>query len=306
MAVLQQQKPEVSLEEWERRKEFVSFTEEDAALLRELRPIAESYADEVIDGLYKKFIQFPETKAFFPDEKTLNRVKALQKDYFLGLTRGEYGADYLTNRLFIGRVHQMIKLSPRWYMGAYSIYKQLVFPKVIEASKHDLEKCKRILMALIRLISLDQEIAVTTYIMASELVITRQSEEIVELSTPVMQIWDQVLALPIIGTLDSNRAQTVMDSLLNRIAETGARIAIIDITGVPIVDTGVAQYLIKAVTASRLMGAECIISGIKPHIAEAIVQLGLTLEGIATKPTMADALALAFQHTGLTVSKTKT
>jgi rsbT co-antagonist protein RsbR len=131
-------------------------------------------------------------------------------------------------------------------------------------------------------------------------IIRRQAHELLELSTPVVELWDKILALPLIGTLDSERTQTVMENLLNHIVKSGAEIAIIDITGVPTVDTLVAQHLIKTVSAARLMGADCIISGIRPQIAQTIVHLGLQLD-VVSKATMADAFALALKRTGQTV-----
>ena len=138
-----------------------------------------------------------------------------------------------------------------------------------------------------------------------EEVINRQQQEMMELSTPVVKLWDGILALPMIGTLDSARTQVVMESLLQRIVETGAEIAILDITGVPTVDTLVAQHLLKTVTAIRLMGADCIISGVRPQIAQTIVHLGVDLQGVTTKATLADALALALKRSGFVVSRTK-
>lgn len=136
-------------------------------------------------------------------------------------------------------------------------------------------------------------------------VIIRQQEELMELSTPVVKLWDGILALPIIGTLDSARTQIVMESLLQRIVETGAEVAIIDITGVPTVDTLTAQHLLKTVTAARLMGADCIISGIRPQIAQTIVYLGVDLADVITKATLADALAVALKRTGVTISRSQ-
>jgi rsbT co-antagonist protein RsbR len=130
-----------------------------------------------------------------------------------------------------------------------------------------------------------------------EEVITRQQQELLELSTPVVQLWENVLALPLIGTLDSERTQVVMESLLQRIVETGAMIAIIDITGVPTVDTLVAQHLMKTIAAARLMGADCIISGIRPQIAQTIVHLGVNLQDVLTKATLADAFLVALRRT---------
>ena len=129
----------------------------------------------------------------------------------------------------------------------------------------------------------------------------RQQQEMLELSTPVVELWDGILALPMIGTLDSARTQVVMETLLQKIVDTGAAIAIIDITGVPTVDTLVAQHLLKTVAAARLMGAECIISGIRPQIAQTVVHLGVDLQDVITKATLADAFAIALRKTGLAV-----
>ena len=142
---------------------------------------------------------------------------------------------------------------------------------------------------------------VSTYQRTREDIIVRQQHELMELSTPVIKLWDGVLAVPVIGTLDSSRAQMVMETLLERLVETGSEVAIIDITGVPTVDTLVAQHLMKTVTAIRLMGAESIISGIRPQIAQTIVHLGIDLQGIITKASLADALGAAMRMTGHTV-----
>jgi rsbT co-antagonist protein RsbR len=141
------------------------------------------------------------------------------------------------------------------------------------------------------------------YQKAQQELLFRQQEELLELSTPVVKLWDGILALPIIGTLDSARTQTVMEALLQKIVETGSEVAIIDITGVPMVDTLTAQHLLKTVAAARLMGADCIISGIRPQIAQTIVHLGVTLNDVVTKASLADAFALAMKRTGLTISR---
>jgi rsbT co-antagonist protein RsbR len=145
---------------------------------------------------------------------------------------------------------------------------------------------------------------IEVYQKGREEVISRQQQDMLELSTPVVSLWDGIVALPLIGTLDSARTQVVMETLLQRIVETEAAIAIIDITGVPTVDTLVAQHLIKTVAAARLMGADCIISGIRPQIAQTIVHLGVTLGEVTTKATLADAFALALTRTGQKVVRT--
>ena len=137
-----------------------------------------------------------------------------------------------------------------------------------------------------------------------EQIIARQQQDMLELSTPVVKLWDGILALPIIGTLDSARTQVVMESLLGAVVQTNSRVAIIDITGVPTVDTLVAQHLLKTITAARLMGAECIISGVRPQIAQTIVHLGIDLSQVITKAKLSDAFALALQKSGRAVVRT--
>lgn len=142
-----------------------------------------------------------------------------------------------------------------------------------------------------------------TYMQGREEVILRQTDEMTDISTPVVQIWDGILAMPLIGTLDSSRAMVVMENLLQAIVSTGSGMAILDISGVPTVDSMVAQHLIKTVNATRLMGAECIISGIRPEIAQTIVHLGIDLSYVTTKATLASALKHAFTSLRLEVRK---
>jgi rsbT co-antagonist protein RsbR len=142
-----------------------------------------------------------------------------------------------------------------------------------------------------------------TFIKGREEIILRQTDEIAEISTPVIRVWDGILALPIIGTLDSSRTQVVMENLLQEIVNSGSTIAILDISGVPAVDSLVAQHLIKTVAATRLMGAECIISGIRPEIAQTVVHLGIDLSNIVTKASLASALRHAFTMLRLEVKR---
>jgi rsbT co-antagonist protein RsbR len=182
-------------------------------------------------------------------------------------------------------------------------FKQPLFTRLTQAYGNDAQGLARDIWAAT--VMLDQLGLFTTEVQqkAREAVILRQQQEMLELSTPVVKLWEGVLALPLIGTLDSARTQVVMESLLQRIVETGAEVAIIDITGVSTVDTLVAQHLIKTITAARLMGADCILSGIRPQIAATIVHLGVDLTGIVTKASLADALTHALQRVGVTVSQ---
>ena len=179
--------------------------------------------------------------------------------------------------------------------------KQPVFDLIRQSSKtpEDLARETWIMSAALDRLGLA---TMEHYQKGREDVIRRQQQSMLELSTPVVTLWKGILALPLIGTLDSERTQIVMESLLQRIVESGASIAILDITGVPTVDTLVAQHLLKTVAAARLMGADCIISGIRPQIAQTIVHLGVDLNSVLTKATVADAFAVALQRTGLTVT----
>jgi rsbT co-antagonist protein RsbR len=183
-------------------------------------------------------------------------------------------------------------------------FKEPLFARLHQEYRSDGEGLARELWTATLL--LDQLGLFTTEVFqkSREQVIARQQREVLELSTPVVSLWEGILAVPLIGTLDSERTQVVMESLLQRIVDTGASIAIIDITGVPTVDTLVAQHLLRTVGAARLMGAECIISGIRPQIAQTIVHLGVDLAGVATKATLADALVLAMGRVGATVTRT--
>jgi rsbT co-antagonist protein RsbR len=170
--------------------------------------------------------------------------------------------------------------------------------------RDDPERLLRETWTTIRLIDRLGLYTIECYARTREEVIRRQQQELLELSTPVVELWEGILALPLIGTLDSARTQIVMESLLQNIVDSGAEIAIIDITGVPTVDTLVAQHLIKTISAARLMGADCILSGIRPQIAQTIVHLGLELN-VVSKATMADALALALRRSGKAISERK-
>ena len=182
-------------------------------------------------------------------------------------------------------------------------FKEPLFARLREEYRSDGEGLGRESWTATRLLDKLGLFTTEVYQRTREDMIERQRRDLLELSTPVVALWEGVLAVPLIGTLDSDRTQVVMESLLQRIVDSGASIAIIDITGVPTVDTLVAQHLLKTVAAARLMGAECIISGIRPQIAQTIVHLGVDLGSVATKATLADALILALGRIGATVTR---
>jgi rsbT co-antagonist protein RsbR len=182
-------------------------------------------------------------------------------------------------------------------------FKQALFAELQAHAGDDGASMSELFWAATRLLDSLGLFTVETFIYTRESVIKRQQDELIELSTPVVKLWDGVVALPLIGTLDSARTQVVMESLLERIVETDSTIAIIDITGVPTVDTLVAQHLLKTVAAAGLMGADCIISGIRPQIAQTIVHLGLDLSEVTTKSSLADAVVVALERTGFEITR---
>jgi rsbT co-antagonist protein RsbR len=236
-----------------------------------------------------------------------------QSREFLGLLRGaaQNGTfDDITGREWedvrrmledLSRSRARLGFTPSQTAGFVFSLKEPIFQRVRAERGRDPELLASTNSAIHTMLDSLGLFTTEVYQKGREEVIARQQQDMLELSTPVVELWDGVLALPLIGTLDSSRTQVVMESLLQRIVDTGAGIAIIDITGVPTVDTLVAQHLLKTVAAARLMGADCIISGIRPQIAQTIVHLGVELRDVVTKATLADAFAIALKRVGLTV-----
>lgn len=196
----------------------------------------------------------------------------------------------------ISRARVRLGVSPRDNALFVFSLKRPLFRQLFAAAPDESDVLMEELWTATHLVDQLALMVVEAYQHSRESVISRQQEELLELSTPVVRLWDGIVAMPLIGTLDSGRTQVVMETLLDKIVETDAGIAILDITGVSTVDTLVAQHLLKTVAAARLMGAECIISGIRPQIAQTIVQLGLDLSSVTTKATLADAFAFALER----------
>jgi rsbT co-antagonist protein RsbR len=226
-----------------------------------------------------------------------------------GLASGSsdiHGADWASVRhvldvLSAGRAERGFSPSET-AMFIYSL-KQPFFERIRDQSGKDAGRLADLTWELNQIVDKLGLYTVEVFQRGRDAIISRQQQEVLELSTPVVTLWDGILALPLIGTLDSARTQVVMETLLQRIVDSGAAIAIIDITGVPTVDTLTAQHLLKTVAAARLMGADCIISGIRPQIAQTIVHLGVDLGTVVTKATLADAFRVALQRTGQAVQK---
>src|SRR5690606_39107349 len=236
------------------------------------------------------------------EEIVYSLINAFKRNNFDNLEAEEY-QEVLDHITALSHTRAKQGYSPQ-ETGLYVMSLKTAFIGFLNEHKQgDVQERYNDIMEIYQLIDKLSMVTFETYIRSREEIILRQTSEIEEISTPVIKVWEGIVALPIIGTLDSARTQIVMENLLNEIVHTGSSIAILDISGVPAVDSLVAQHLIKTVSATRLMGAECIISGIRAEIAQTIVHLGIDLSNIKTKSSLASALQLAFNMLNLEVKK---
>ena len=265
--------------------------------LVELAQVGESLADEVesiIEDFYRWLPQLEEYSQFFPDTESADMIKALQARYWHEFFSAQVDESYVQSRSRVGAVHAAIGLSLSAYFASMNIMASLIFERM---KAHGLDAPQK-LAAVTKLMHLDSAIVVESLSEAATDTIRKQSEAIMTMSTPVTAIWDDILLLPIVGLIDSRRADDIMKAMLTRIRDTESTVFILDISGVAVVDTAVANHLIKMTRAARLMGCECIISGISPAIASTVVELGIDVGTVSTRSSLKDALSLAFAKTG--------
>jgi rsbT co-antagonist protein RsbR len=286
------------------RRAFFELSDADLARLATLRPFADKYTDAIVEDFYKLLLSHPDTKKFFPDDATIRRVKKAQREYFVGLFSGKCDLAYIEDRLRVGTAHERIGLSPKFYLGAYRKYKQLITAHLFEELK-DPAKVREALESIQKVIYFDASLAVDTYIAAKIDTLERHQAAIRELSTPVIRVHDRVLLLPLIGAIDSHRADQIMDTVLLKVSEAQARCIIIDIAGVPIVDTKVADSLVKTAAAVRLLGAEVILTGITAQVARTIVQLGVDISTMYTLSRLSEGIELALRIVGKSIQGSK-
>lgn len=277
--------------EIESRRAFFELTDDDLARLASLRSFADRHSAEIVDALYELILGHPESRAFFSGEAMVQRVKSLQREYFLGLFAGRCDQAYVEDRLRVGAAHERIGLAPKWYIGAYGRYLRLLLERMFaDLAPADAQASYR---SVVKLVAFDMALAIDTYNAAYLDTMARQQAAIRELSTPVIRVYERVLLLPVVGTVDSHRAEQIMEQLLVRVVEEQARAVIVDIAGVPVVDTRVADHLIKTTAAVRLLGAETILTGISAHVARTIIQLGVDISTMHTLTRLADGIELA-------------
>jgi rsbT co-antagonist protein RsbR len=283
--------------ELKNRRAFFQLTDDDLARLAKLRPFAEKHTQDVVEKFYELLLSHIDSRKFFAEEATVRRVKRTQAEYFLGLFTGRCDLAYVEDRLRVGAAHERIGMPPKLYLGAYRRYIELL-GDLLAAEFPDPAEVRANFHAVEKIVFFDMSIAIDTYIAANKVALGRHQAAIRELSTPVIRVHDRVLLLPLVGAIDSHRAQQVMESVLVSIVDAQARCMIIDIAGVPVVDTRVADHLLKTTAAVRLLGAETILTGITAQVARTMVQLGVDISTMHTVSRLSDGIELALGMVG--------
>jgi rsbT co-antagonist protein RsbR len=285
-------------------KSRLAFFEIDAADLRHLaslREFAEARTDEIVEAFYELLLRHPETRKFFPDETTVRRVKRSQRDYFVGLFGGVIDRAYVDHRVRVGAQHERIGMAPTWYLGAYRRYLALLHERLL-AHFADPADAHAAFGSVKKLVFFDMSLAIDAYVAANVDALKRHQAAIRELSTPVIRVHDRVLLLPLVGTIDSARAHQIMETVLIRVTEDQAKVLILDIAGVPVVDTKVADHLLKTTAAVRLVGAKTILTGISAQVARTIIQLGVDISAMDTQSRLSDGIEVALSVIGKTIT----
>lgn len=276
---------------------------------RELRLVTEfgqgmlPRLDEYVQAFYDWMRTQPEFELYFSDPDRLERVQQLQLEYWKQFFTGHVDHAYVMGRREVGEAHARVGLSLPTYFAAMNVSLRLLTETLYSGELESAQYAETV-RALTKLIHLDTALVVDAFAKRTNRIIAEQHEALMEMSTPVTEIWTDILMLPIVGFVDSKRAQDIMTAVLTKIAESHARFMILDISGVAVMDTAVANHLIKITKATRLMGCVCTISGVSPPIAETIVSLGIDIGNIRTTATLKDALRLAFAETGVRLEST--
>lgn len=278
------------------RMSACELTPEDLERLRRLRPFAEKHTADVVNAFYELLLSHPQMRKFFPDDATVRRVKRTQSEYFLGLFEGRVDLAYVEDRLRVGAIHERIGLAPKWYLAAYRKYLELLHSLL--SAEFPAAEARAFFSSIKKIVFFDMGLAIDTYIAANLETIQRHQVALRELSTPVIRVYDRVLLLPIVGAIDSVRAQQIMDTVLVRIVEEKAKCIILDIAGVAVVDTKVADSLVKTTASVRLLGAQTILTGISAQVARTIVQLGVDITMMHTRSRLQEGIELALDLVG--------
>jgi rsbT co-antagonist protein RsbR len=278
------------------------ISEEDLNRIRSLADFMLPQMDKMVHTWYEWLMMQVEYELFFSDSTVLHHAQKMQHIYWQQFIEAKLDNDYVESRRKIGETHARIGLSMTIFFAGMSIFHDL-FAKIMEKRDLTFQEQVGTFDAVSKLLHLDTGIVCEVYTIMSNETISAQSKSLMEMSTPVTQIWDSILLLPVVGIVDSKRAQDIMNAVLSAINRTQCRIFILDISGVAVVDTAVANHLIKITKATRLMGCESTISGISPAIAQTMIELGIDVGTIKTTANMMDALNDSFRRLNFRIYK---
>jgi rsbT co-antagonist protein RsbR len=268
------------------------ISSDDLALLKECRRVLGNKIDTVVERFYEWLGAQPEFNVFFKSQDTVERVKKLQKVYWVDFFNGVVDQRYIDCRVHIGELHAQRDMPNLIYFAAMLRF-QLLFMEELMASELSAERRRPAVRAFNKLLALDTYVTSDQIAQFAKRRVMESGKAMLAMSTPVSSIWDGILLLPLVGIVDSQRTQDIMEKTLSRIAESRARVFVMDISGVVTVDTAVANNFIRITQATRLMGCDCIISGISPSVARTLVELGANVGEVRTTATLRDALQLA-------------
>ena len=269
--------------------------EGDLAAVREAGAVLRPELDQITDRFYDWIRRTPQCFAFFQHEEAIARVRAVQTSSWASLLEARFDPEFVAQRRRIGQVHAAIGLPASLYLAASSRMCAALCAVLAERDMHEHA------FSLTKVIQLDAAIILGEFVARTNAKIDEQSRAMLTMSTPVTNIWDGILLLPVVGVIDTRRAQDIMTQILERIALDQCSVAILDISGVPVVDTAVANHLIKLAQAAKLMGCHCTISGISPSIARTMVELGIDVDAMHTTGALKDALLESFARIQLEV-----
>lgn len=291
--VISSSHPARSTDETDNTLAWFDITKADKDCVRDLASLSDQVADEIIDEFYTHILSFEDASKQFSDDSQIARVKAGQKRYFNGLVSAEFNKEYVEDRRRIGQIHESVGVTPTLYIGAYAFYLHRMGQIVLQKMASDPAQAATLVLSLIKIAHFDMALALETYVTARERTIENQQQQLRELPTPVLKLRDGLLLIPVVGTLDGYRARSLTIQLLEGIRDHRARAIVLDITGVDSVDSAVANHLIQAMAAAKLMGACSILTGLSADVARALVKIGVDGESMNTAGDLQQGIEIA-------------
>ena len=282
--------------------ERFELTDQEIETIREYGLSLENKWHLYVEEFYEWLKRQSEYEDFFQDADLLKDVQVRQVEYWKDFFQANVNSTYVARRKRLGEMHAHIQLPLDSYLTAVNKSLSILTCSMRDKKMSD-KQASAMKSAVTKLLNMDNTIIVGTFMSMTQQKIAEQTDALLQMSTPVAAIWDGILLLPIVGVIDSARANEIMNSILTKILETHAKVIILDISGVAVVDTAVANHLIKITKASKLMGCDCNITGMSPAVAQTIVELGVDTQTIATTANLHDSLRMSFSKVGVMIAK---